>query len=83
MPSSLLDLLSHVIVDFHVEDIRDEVERILVVLDLGVEAGKVEAVRQVVLVYLAEVLVASGGDELKQKLARFSRVSSQAREHVV
>lgn len=36
----------------------------LVVLDLGVEAGEVEAVSEVFFVDLAEVFVASGSDEL-------------------
>ena len=44
MSGRLLYLFAHIIVDFHVEDIRDEVEGILVVLHFGVEAGEVEAV---------------------------------------
>jgi hypothetical protein len=38
----------------------------LVVLDLGVEARQVEAVREVLLVDLAKVLVAAGRDELRE-----------------
>jgi hypothetical protein len=56
--SGLLNRLAHVIVAVEIEDVGDEVQRILVVLDLGVEARQVEAIRQVVLVYLAEVLIA-------------------------
>jgi len=44
MASALFDLLAHVIVDLHVEDIGDEVEGMLVVLDLRVEPSEVEAV---------------------------------------
>lgn len=36
MPCALLNLLSHIIVDLHVEDISYEIQRILVILDLGV-----------------------------------------------
>ena len=68
MPRTLLDLLAHIVVDFHVEDISYQVERILVVLDLRVKAGQVEAVGEVVFVDFAEVFVAAGGDELKMRL---------------
>lgn len=56
---ALLDCLPHLIVAIEVEDIGDEVERVLVVLHLRVEPGEVEAVGQVVLVDLAEVLIAA------------------------
>lgn len=59
VPSALLDLLSHVVVDFHVEDVGHEVERILVVLYFRVKASKVEAVRKVILVDFAEVLISA------------------------
>lgn len=58
MPCAFLNLLPHVIFHFHVEDIRDQVKRILVVLNFGVESGEVEPVSQVVLVNFAEVFVA-------------------------
>lgn len=64
MSGALLDGLSHLIVAVEVEDIGDEVQRILIVLYLCVEACKVEAVRQVVLIDLTEVLVAARRDEL-------------------
>jgi len=64
MPRTLFYLLSHVVVDLHIEDIRDEIQGILIVLYLGVQASQVEAVRQVVLVDLAEVLVATRCYEL-------------------
>lgn len=57
MPGRLLDGLSHLIVAVEVEDVGDEVQRILVVLNLRVEACQVESIRQIVLVYFAEVLV--------------------------
>jgi hypothetical protein len=37
----------------------------LVVLNFGVEAGKIESVGEVVFVDFAEVLVATGGDKLQ------------------
>ena len=64
MPGRLLNLLPHLIVAVEVKDVGDEVEGILVVLDIGVEPCKIEAVGEVVFVYLAEVFVAAGGDEL-------------------
>lgn len=42
------------------EVISDEVESLGVVLDFGVEAGKVEPVENVVLFYFAEILVSLG-----------------------
>jgi hypothetical protein len=59
-----LDLFAHVIFTVEVEDIRHKVERVLIVLDLGVEASQIETVGQVFFVNLAEVFVASRGDEL-------------------
>lgn len=64
MPSRLLDRLAHLIVAVQVEHIRHQVQGILIVLHLRVEARQVEAVGQIVLVDLAEVLVAPRGDEL-------------------
>jgi len=66
MPRRLLDLFPHLIVAVEVKHIGDEIERILIVLDLGVEASEVEAICQVVLVNLAKVLVSAGGDELSE-----------------
>ena len=60
MAGGLLDLLAHIIVAVKVKNIGDEVESVLVVLDVGVEAGKVEAVGEVVFVDFAEVFVAAG-----------------------
>ena len=42
------------------EIISDEVEGLGVVLDLGVEAGKVEPVEDVILFYFAKVLISLG-----------------------
>ena len=60
MTSRFLDLLAHIIVAVEIEDIRDKIESVLVVLDIGVEAGEVEAVGEVVFVDFAEVFVATG-----------------------
>ena len=65
VPRRLLNLLPHVVVAVKVEHVSNEVERILVVLDLGVEAREVEAVRQVLLVDLAKVFVAAGRYKLR------------------
>ena len=51
-------MFPHVIVAVEVEDICDKVESILVVLDLGVEPGKVESVGEIFFVYFAKVLIA-------------------------
>jgi hypothetical protein len=56
----LLDLLAHVVFAVEVEDICDKIEGVLVVLNFGVEAGKIEAVGQVFFVDLAEVFVPAG-----------------------
>jgi hypothetical protein len=64
MPRRFFDGLAHVVLAVQVEDIGDQVERVLVVMDFGVEASEVEAVRDVFFVDFAEVLVAAGGDEL-------------------
>jgi hypothetical protein len=68
VPGILLDLFTHIVVDFHVEDVSYQVERILVVLDLRVKAGQVEAVGEVVFVDFAEVFVAAGRDKLRTRL---------------
>lgn len=64
VPGRFLYRLAHLVVAVEIEHVGDQVKRILVVLDLGVEARQVEAVRQVLLVDLAKVLVAAGRDEL-------------------
>ena len=57
--STLLNRLPHLIVAIEIENIGDEIERVLVVLHLSIQACKVEAVGQVILVDLAEVLIAA------------------------
>jgi hypothetical protein len=57
MPRRLLNLFPHIIVAVEVEDVRYEVECVLVVLDFRVQARQVEAVGEVLFVDLAEVLV--------------------------
>lgn len=59
MAGRLLDSFAHVVFAVEIEDIGDEVKGILVVLNLGVEAGEVEAIGEVFFVDLAEVLVAA------------------------
>ncbi len=59
MSGRLLYLLSHVVVTVEVEHVGDKIQSILIVLYLGVEAGKVKSVREIFFVDLAEVFVAS------------------------
>jgi hypothetical protein len=59
VPCRLLYLFPHIIVAIKVEHVGYEVERILVVLNFGVEAREVEAVGEILFVDLAKVLVAS------------------------
>jgi hypothetical protein len=60
----LLNGFPHLIVAVQIEDISDEVQRVLVILYLRVEARQVETIGEVVLVNLTKVLIASRGDEL-------------------
>jgi hypothetical protein len=69
VPGRFLDRLSHLIVAVKVEDVGDQVQRVLVVLDLSVEAGEVEPVGQVVLIDLAEVLVSTRRNKLAPESA--------------
>ncbi len=64
MPCRFLDLLPHIIVTVKVKDISDEVKSILIILDIRIEPSKVEAIREIVFVDLAEIFVASRRDEL-------------------
>lgn len=68
MASRLLDLLPHLIITIEIEDICDEVESVLVILDIGVEACEVEAVGKVVLVNFTKVLIATRRDELENEM---------------
>lgn len=64
MAGRLLNRLAHLVVAVKVEDVGDEIQRILVILHLGVEACKIEAVGEILLVNLAKVFVSARGDEL-------------------
>lgn len=68
MPRGLLDRLPHLIVAVKVEDIGDEIQCILVVLDLRVQPSQVEPIRKVILVDLAEIFVATRGNELRRAM---------------
>lgn len=72
MTSGFLNLLPHIVVAVKIEDICYKIESILVVLDLCIEACKVEAIREVFLVDFAEVLVPARRYELRRKLALLS-----------
>lgn len=59
-----LDRLAHVVVAVEVEDVGDQVQRMLVVVYLGVETREVEAVGYVFFVDFAKVFVSSRRYEL-------------------
>lgn len=69
MPCGLLDLLPHIVIAVQVEDISDKVKSVLIVLDVRIETSKVEAIREIVFVDLAEIFVASRRDELPANLS--------------
>ncbi len=64
MTGRLLDGLSHLIVAVELKDVRDKIQGILVVLNFCVQSRAVKSVRQIVLVYFAEVFVAARRYEL-------------------
>ncbi len=64
MPCRLLYLFAHLIVAVEIEHVGDEVQGVLVVCDISVQAGEIEAVGEVIFVDFAKVLIAAGRDEL-------------------
>lgn len=64
MARRFLNLLAQVIICIEIENIRHEVQRILIVGYFGVQTGKVEAVGQVFLVDLTEVLISARRNKL-------------------
>jgi len=56
--------LPHIIVAVEVENVRHEVEGILVILNFRVKACQVEPVGKIVFVDFAKILVSSGRDKL-------------------
>lgn len=60
----LLDCLSHFVIAVEIEDIGNEIERILIVLNFRVQSRQVEAVCKIVLVDFAEVLISARRYEL-------------------
>lgn len=71
--SALLNLLPHVVVDFHVENVGHKVEGILVVLHFCVQSSQVEAICEVVLIDFAEVFIAACRYKLGSCQHMFSR----------
>lgn len=65
MPSRLLNLLTHLILTFELKDIRDEVQSVLIVRYFSIKTSKIESIRQVFLVDLAKVFIASGRYKLQ------------------
>jgi hypothetical protein len=59
VPRRLLNLLPQVIIHIVIKDVCNQIQSILVMLNLGVQARQVEAVRQVFLIDLAEIFVAA------------------------
>lgn len=62
-----LNLLAKVIVGIKVKHVGDQIKRVLIVLDLGVETGQVESIGEIFLVNFAKVLIATRGYELRDK----------------
>lgn len=73
MASRLFYRLAHLIVAVQIEDVGDQVQGILIVLNLDVQAGQVESVCQVLFVDLAEVFVAPRGYKLRKRRSRRPR----------
>lgn len=67
MTSRLLDLLSEIIVGIKVENVGYQVQSILVVRNLGVQAREVESVGQIVLINFAEVFISPRRDKLNDE----------------
>ena len=68
MTSRLLNLFAHVVIAVEVEDVSDEIQCMLIVLDVSVEAREVETIGEIVFVNFAEVLVTSRIGELRRRL---------------
>lgn len=64
MPCRLLYLFAHLIVAVEIEHVGDEVQGVLVVCDISVQAGEIEAVGEVIFINFAKILIAAGGDKL-------------------
>lgn len=64
MPRRFLYRFPHIIIAIEVEHICNQIERVLIVLNLGVQAGQIEAVGKVVFIDLAKVLVSPRRYEL-------------------
>jgi len=67
MPRRLLNRLPHLIVTIQIKNVCHQVQRILVILHLGIQAREVKAIRKVILINFAKVLVTPRGNELKTK----------------
>lgn len=74
MTSRLLDLLPQIIVGIKVENVGHQVQSILVVGDLSVQAREVESVCQIILIDFAEVFISSRRDKLNDKRWQISGV---------
>ena len=59
MSCGLLDLIPHVIVAIKVKHVCHQVQCILIILNVGIQSSEIESIREVILVYLTEVLVAT------------------------
>lgn len=71
----LFDCFSHVIFAVEIEDVRNEVESVLVVVDLRLKPSEVEAIGEIFFIYLAEVFIAPRRYELKHEHQRGSSSS--------
>lgn len=67
MSSRLFNLFTHLVLAFELEDIRYEIQGVLVIRNFSVETSKVESIRQVFFIDFAKVFIASGRYELQRQ----------------
>lgn len=70
MSCRLFDSFSHVIIAIQVKNVCYQVQRILIILYLRVEARKVKAIGKIFFIDLAEVFIPPGRDKLKQSVIK-------------
>lgn len=75
-------LFTHLIIAIEVENVSDQVESILVVLDVGIEACEVKAVGEIVFVNFAEVLVSARRDELRDEMSVIIESLEPSRDNI-
>jgi len=59
MPGRLFNLFTHLVVAIKIENIRNQIKCILVILNFGVQASEIETIGEVIFIDFAKVLVAA------------------------